>query len=54
MGTLYVLADIKYNSGKKVKNKRKAYCQERGVNKKQPDLGNRNIKAFAKIGANTK
>lgn len=48
------VSDIQYNTSKEIKNKRKAYRQERGVNKEKPDLGDRNIKTFAKIGAYAK
>lgn len=46
--------DIQYDTCEKIKYKRKAYRQERRVDKEKPDLGDRDIKAFAKVGAYTK
>ena len=51
MYTFYVIPDIEYYTGKYVKYKREAYCQERGVNKKQPDFISGNIKLAPKVGA---
>ena len=48
-----VVPDIKYYSGKNVKYKREAYRQKGGVNKKQPDLVDRNIELLSQVGANT-
>jgi hypothetical protein len=48
------IPDIQHYPCEKVKYQRETYCQKRGVNKEKPDLGDRDIKAFAKIGAYTK
>ena len=54
MATLNVITNIQYNPGKEIEYERETHGQERGINKKQPDLRDRNIKPFAKIGAYTK
>jgi len=54
MHALHIIADIKYDSGKNVKYKREAHREKRGINEKQPDLGDRNIEFFAKVSANPK
>jgi hypothetical protein len=54
MFALDEIPDIQHNTSKKVKYQRETYCQKRGVNKEKPDLGDRNIKVLAKIGAYTK
>jgi hypothetical protein len=54
MFTFDEIPDIQYNTCEEVKYERKAYRQERGVDKEEPDLGDRNIKTFAKIGAYAK
>lgn len=43
----HILADIQHNAGEKVKYQRETHCQEGRIDKKQPDLGNRDIEAFA-------
>jgi len=53
MFPFHILADIQHNAGEEVKYQREAHCQKGRVDKKQPDLGDRNIKAFAQVGANT-
>lgn len=53
MHTFYIISDIEHNAGKYVKYKRKAYRQERRVDKKQPDLTDGYIKAFAKVSTNS-
>ena len=52
MPALNVLAEIKYDPGKKIKYQRKAHCQEWRVDKKQAYFGDRYIKAFAEVGTN--
>jgi hypothetical protein len=49
-----VVADIQHYAGKEIKYQRETYCQKRGVNKEKPDLIDRDIKAFAQVGANPK
>ncbi len=53
-GTFDVIADIEHNAGKKIKDKRETNGEKRGINKKQPDFGYRNMETLAQIGANTK
>jgi hypothetical protein len=50
----YVIANIEYECCKKIKYQREAGSQKRGINKKQADLGDGNIKLFTKIRANAK
>jgi hypothetical protein len=50
---LNVLAEIKYYPGKKVNDQRETDRQKRGINKKQAYLGDRDIKAFTKVGTHT-
>ena len=52
MPPLNILAEIKHDTGKEVEYEREAYCQERGINKKQAYFGYRYIKAFAQVGTN--
>jgi hypothetical protein len=54
MHPLYIVAEIQYYTGKNVKYEREAYGQERGINKKQPDLINGNIKLSTQVGTHTK
>ncbi len=54
MFSLDEIPDVKHYSRKKVKHQREAHGQKRRIYKEKPDLGYRNIKAFAKIGAYTK
>ena len=49
----YVIPDVKYYPGKNVKYQWKSHCQERRINKKQPDLVDRDIEFFTEVGANT-
>jgi hypothetical protein len=48
--TLNIVAEIKHYPCKKINNERKSYRNKRSVNKKQPDFGDRNIKALAQVG----
>jgi len=48
----YVVTNIKHNAGEEIEYQRKAHCQERRIDKKQPDLIDRYIKALAQIGTN--
>jgi hypothetical protein len=50
MYPFHVIPYIKHNACENVKYERKAYRQEGGVYKKQPDFGYRNIKFFAQVG----
>jgi hypothetical protein len=52
-GTFYVIPDIQYNAREEIKNNRKAYRKERGVNEKKADLGYRHPKAFTDIGTHS-
>jgi hypothetical protein len=45
-----IVADIEYDAGKNVHDKRETDRQKRGVDKKQPYFGDRHVKFFAKVG----
>jgi hypothetical protein len=51
MRTFYVVAKVEHDTGENVEDERKTDRQERGVDEKQPDLTDRNIKFFTKVGA---
>jgi len=52
-GPFDIIPDVQHDTGKKVKDERKTNCQKRRINKKQPDLGYRDMKSFAQVSANT-
>ena len=49
----HILADIQHDAGEEVEYQWETHRQEGRVNKKQSDFGDRDIKAFAQVGANT-
>jgi len=48
----YVITDIQHNAGKEVKYQRETYGKEGGIDKKQPDFIDGDVKAFAQVGTN--
>jgi hypothetical protein len=50
---LNVFTEIKHYPCKKVNDQRETDRQKRGINKKQAYLGDRDIKAFTKVGTYT-
>jgi hypothetical protein len=54
MFPFHILADVQHNTGEKIEYQWEADGKERRVNKKQPYFRDRNIEAFAQVGANTK
>lgn len=49
-----IFAKIKHNTREEVKYKRETDSQKGRVDKKQPYFRDRDVKAFAQVGANTK
>jgi len=50
MHPFYIVANIKHYAGEYVEDERESYCQERGVDKKQPYFVGGDIKLAPKIG----
>ena len=51
MHPLYIVANIKYDAGENVDDKRETDGQERGVDEKQSNFVDGNVKAPAEVGA---
>ena len=54
MHPFYIITNIQHYPCEYVKYKREAHGQEGGINKKQPDLSDRDIEFFTKVGAYAK
>ncbi len=54
MPALYIVTDIKHNPCEEINYQWETNGKKGRINEKQPDLRDRNIKALAKVGANTK